>query len=138
MKNATPSQRPGPLEMLTHIGRSFRLTGALMRDPRVSIFRKILFVLPLIVLIGALLLPETLIAETVANIIPFFGPVLALPPDAALDWVTAGLVALGLFRVFPSRSWRNTISGSSIPSRWSIAHARNSVARSLPIPMRAV
>jgi hypothetical protein len=90
---------PNPFQLLFHVGKTTRLAGALLADPRVSIFRKILFVGSLIILILALLAPET-IGELVSSLLPLI-PFAELPADAALDWVAIAVAAYNLLRVFP-------------------------------------
>ncbi len=93
--------RPSFMQMVFHVGRTSRLAGALLRDRRISIFRKFFFLLAIAGLILALLLPET-IGVLVENILPFVGPVLGLPGDVALDWVAATVIGFNLLRIFPA------------------------------------
>jgi hypothetical protein len=98
---ATPTipARPNPFQLLFHIGKTVRLSGALLADGHISIFRKILFVGSLFVLVLALLAPET-VGAAVTSILPLLG-IAELPADAALDWVVVAVAAYNLLRVFP-------------------------------------
>lgn len=93
--------RPNPFQFIFNIGKTLRLAGALLGDPRVSIFRKFFFVGSLGALILLLLLPADITAEFVSNVLPVVGPALGLPADAAFDWVALAFVAFNLMRVFP-------------------------------------
>ncbi len=94
------AKQPNPLALIFHLGKTFRLTGALMKDGRVSIFRKIFFVGAILAMI-VLLFSGDLAVELFANVIPFIGPAIGLPADAAFDWLAIAVLALNLLRVFP-------------------------------------
>ncbi len=91
--------RPNPFQMLFHVGRTARLAGALMTDPRVTIFRKLLFVGSIVLLLVALIFPETIGGSLSVFLPPLLG--VEVPVDATLDWVAVGLAAFNLLRVFP-------------------------------------
>jgi hypothetical protein len=103
--DATPTvrdSRPGAGEMLFHPARSFRFVTSLLTDRRVSPARKLLFLAPILVLILALLAPETILGAIVGTLLPVAGEILSLPIDVSLDWITLAIVAFALLRVFPS------------------------------------
>jgi hypothetical protein len=93
--------RPNPFQLLFHVGKTARLAGALLADPRITIFRKLLFIGSLLVLALALIAPDTIGALVSEFIIPVVGPVIDIPADAALDWVAIAVAAYNLLRVFP-------------------------------------
>jgi hypothetical protein len=97
---------PSLPEMLAHPIRSLAFVGALLRDRRVHPARKLVFVVPLVVLVAALLAPESLLGAAAGVLLPLLGVVLSVPIDAALDWVVAGLIGYGLLRVFPAEILR--------------------------------
>jgi hypothetical protein len=99
-QTSTRTARPNPVQMLFHVGKTSRLAGALLRDRRISIFRKIFFIASLALLVLLLILGDAA-TELVSNILPFVGPVLDIPADATLDWVTLAIVSYNLLRVFP-------------------------------------
>ncbi len=100
-KTPPPSQaRPNPFAMFFHIGKTARLAGAILRDPRVSIFRKLFFLVSIAVLLLALAAPET-IGAVVSNVIPLVGPAIDIPADVTLDWVAVAVAAFNLMRIFP-------------------------------------
>ena len=100
--SASQPSRPKPWDLLFNIPKSFRLVMALLRDPRIAFTRKILFFGTIGFLIVALLLPETVLAGALEAVLPFVGPAISLPPDAALDWTAIALASFSLLRVFPS------------------------------------
>jgi hypothetical protein len=90
-------------ELLMHPFKTFYLITALLVDPRVSLVRKALFVIPIALLILAVLLPESLLAGLVGLILPLVGLALDAPINAALDWIGVALVSYALLRVFPAK-----------------------------------
>jgi hypothetical protein len=95
--------RPHPWEMVLHPITTLRFMNALRRDPRISHVRKLLYVGPILVLLVAFLLPESVVAAGVALLLPLVGPLVNLPVDAALDWFAIGLAAYALLGVLPRR-----------------------------------
>ncbi len=98
----TKTARPHVWEFVLHPLKALRFVGALARDPRVSVLRKILFVAVVGALVGALLVPDGVIAMLAATLLPIFGPVVALPADATVDWLFIGTVAYALLGLFPA------------------------------------
>jgi hypothetical protein len=92
---------PHPWEMMLHPFKTLRFVNALRRDRRISWLRKLLYVGPLLVLFGALLLPESILAALVAVALPVVGPVANLPADAVLDWAFLGVAAYALLGILP-------------------------------------
>lgn len=73
-----------------------------MRDSRVQILPKALFIGSVVFILAALFTPEAL-AELVA-VVPGLGDILALgflPVDGVIDWMALGLLALNLMKMFP-------------------------------------
>lgn len=102
MASPIPYQRPQMLELLTHPSKTVRFIATLYRDSHVSLVSKLLFVIPLLLLFAALLVPDTLFEGVVSAVLPVVGPIMGIPADAALDWVTIGVVGFGLLHVFPA------------------------------------
>ncbi len=94
--------RPHVWEFVLHPLKALRFMGALARDPRISALRKILFVAVVGALVGALLVPDGVIAALAATLLPLVGPVVALPADATVDWLFIGTVAYALLGLFPA------------------------------------
>lgn len=98
----TTANRMGAMSSIVHLPRTFKVAGNVMKDARVSIMPKIIFVGGIVALLAALLTPEAF-AEFVA-IIPGVGPLLAalgIPIDGAVDWIALGIAALNLMKLFP-------------------------------------
>ena len=95
------SARPHPWEMVEHPFKTLRFVNDLRRDGRISLVRKLLYVVPLLLLLLAVLLPEGIIAGLVAVALPVVGPAINLPADAVIDWVLLGIAAYGLLSIFP-------------------------------------
>jgi len=95
------SSRPHPWEMGVHPVTTLRFILALARDPRISWVRKLLYAGPIIVLLIAVLLPESIVAVGVAALLPLVGPLVDIPADAALDWFLLGLAAYALLGILP-------------------------------------
>jgi hypothetical protein len=89
--------------MALHPMTSLRFIGALRRDPRISWIRKALYIGPIIVLLIGLVLPESIVAVVIAALLPFVGPLVNLPADAALDWFAIGIAAYALLGILPKR-----------------------------------
>ncbi len=98
-----PRQRPTLGDVIFHLPLAVRLIGALLRDRRVGIVRKAVFVAVVGALALALLIPETLFGAVVGTLLPLIGLVLNLPPDAIFDWFVLGIASFEMLRVFPSR-----------------------------------
>ncbi|MGO8950772.1 MAG: hypothetical protein ACLQUY_24595 [Ktedonobacterales bacterium] len=95
------SARPHPWEMIAHPFKTIAFIKALAEDRRISMLRKILYVGPIILLLGALLLPESILAAVVAVALPVVGPVANLPADGVVDWAFIGLAAYALLGILP-------------------------------------
>jgi hypothetical protein len=89
--------------MALHPMKSLRFMSALRRDPRISWIRKALYIGPIIVLLIGLVLPESIVAVVIAALLPFVGPLVNLPADAALDWFAIGIAAYALLGILPKR-----------------------------------
>jgi hypothetical protein len=92
---------PGAGELLLHPGSALKFVFSLLRDPRVSILRKLIFVVPIVFLFLALLAPETVLGVIAGTVLPVAGEALSLPVDVSLDWVTLVILGFALLRIFP-------------------------------------
>jgi hypothetical protein len=95
------STSPHPWEMVLHPFKTLRFVNDLRTDSRISWLRKLLYVGPLVLLLGALLLPESILAAAVAIALPVVGPIANLPADAAIDWAFLGIAAYALLGILP-------------------------------------
>jgi hypothetical protein len=100
--HATPTNRLNAVQSITHLPRTFKVVGGVLKDARVNILPKIVFVGGIVALLLALLTPEAF-AEIV-NAVPFVGQALGaleIPVDGAVDWIALGLAAFNLMKLFP-------------------------------------
>jgi hypothetical protein len=95
------STRPHPWEMVVHPIKTLRFVNDLRRDPHIALVRKLLYLLPMLLLVLAVLLPEGIIAALIAVALPVVGPVINLPTDAVIDWAFLGIAAYALLGIFP-------------------------------------
>ncbi len=95
------SSRPHPWEMIIHPFKTLHFVNDLAKDRRISWIRKLLYVGPIVLLVGALLLPESILAVVVAAALPVVGPLADLPADAVVDWAFVGLAAYALLGILP-------------------------------------
>jgi hypothetical protein len=95
------SARPHPWEMVLHPFETLRFVNDLRQDRRISLVRKLLYLVPMLLLLLAVLLPEGIIAAVVAVALPLVGPAINLPTDAVLDWAFLGIAAYALLGIFP-------------------------------------
>jgi hypothetical protein len=87
--------------MVIHPFKTMRFVNALRKDHRISWLRKLLYVGPMLLLLGALLLPESVLAALVAAVLPVVGPLANIPADAAIDWAFIGVAAYALLGILP-------------------------------------
>ncbi len=95
------SSRPHVWELALHPIKGIRFIIALATDRRISWARKALYVLPLLVLLAALIAPESIIGVITAALLPIVGPIINIPADAVVDWALIGLSAYALLAVLP-------------------------------------
>jgi hypothetical protein len=93
--------RPSKISMFFHVIKTLNLVRSLLIDMRVSIVKKIIFVVPVIGLVLLLIFPDVVNEAFLSTILPIIGTVLGVPIDVGFDWIALGLVALNLLRIFP-------------------------------------
>lgn len=93
---------PKRLQMVLHVGKSFKLVGAVITDPRIALWRKVLFFGSIAALLIVLFFPDILGEFVMSNVLPLLGTVLGVPLDAGFDWVAFILVVSSLLRLFPA------------------------------------
>ena len=91
-----------PLGNGQHPVKTLRFVNDLRQDPHIALFRKLLYLLPMLLLVLAVLLPEGIIAALLAVALPLVGPAINLPTDAVIDWAFLGIAAYALLGIFPS------------------------------------
>jgi hypothetical protein len=98
----TTTNRLSAVHSIVHLPRVFKVAGNVLKDARVSMGSKLMFVTGIAALLLALLAPETFVDVIVA--IPGATAVLDLvgiPLEAAGDWIAIGLAAFNLMKMFP-------------------------------------
>ena len=93
--------RPKRLDIFFHIGKTFRLIGSLIADPRIPLWRKALFFGSIAGLLLILLFPDALGEFVLSTVLPLAGTVLGIPLDVGFDWVAFALAIVTLLRFFP-------------------------------------
>src|SRR5205085_8887277 len=94
--------RPKRRDIFLHAGKTFRLIGVLITDPRVPLWRKGLFLGSIAALLVILLFPDALNEFVLSTLLPLVGTVFGIPLDAGFDWVAFALAAVSLLRFFPA------------------------------------
>jgi hypothetical protein len=97
-KRAQPRRR----DIFFHAIKTSRLIGALTKDRRVSIARKVIFFVLVLLLLAVLLFPDAIDELGLSIVLPVLGTVLGLPIDAGFDWLAFALAVVSLFRLFPA------------------------------------
>lgn len=100
--SASDASKINAFQALAHLPRTLKVAGAVLTDSRVQFLPKALFIGSMAFVLAAVLTPEAL-AEFIA-VVPGLGDLLALgflPVDGAIDWMTLGLLALNLMKMFP-------------------------------------
>lgn len=101
-KGAKLLAHPGRLQMLLHIGKSFKFIGSLVSDRRIALWRKALFFGAIALLLVVLFFPD-LLGEFVMNmVLPLVGTIVGIPLDAGFDWAAFILAIPVLLRLFPA------------------------------------
>jgi len=79
-----------------------RLIGALFKDRRVSIVRKVAFFVVILALLALLAFPDTIDEIGLSFVLPLVGTILGIPLDAGFDWIAFALLSVSLLRIFPA------------------------------------
>ncbi len=97
-KGARPKRR----DIFFHAIKTSRLIGALGKDRRISIARKVLFFGSILALLLILLFPDALDEAFLSIVMPVVGTVLGIPLDVGFDWMAFALAVVSLLRIFPA------------------------------------
>jgi hypothetical protein len=92
---------PKRFDVFLHAIKTSKLIGALLKDRRVSLPRKIFFLGSIGGLLAILLFPDAFNEVFLSTILPLVGTVLGVPIDAGFDWVVFALLIVNLLRFFP-------------------------------------
>jgi hypothetical protein len=96
-----PVLKPKRLDIFLHLTKTARLLVTLIREPRIPVVRKVLFLSSVIALLLILLFPDVIDNVILGTILPFVGVLLGVPLDAGVDWVAFSLLVVSLLRIFP-------------------------------------
>jgi hypothetical protein len=108
LQQSTRSSVPQPLvqprrrDVFFHGVKTFRLLGALIREPRIPVMRKVLFLGSIAALLVVLIFPDILDTTILGTLLPLVGVVLGVPIDAGMDWIAFSMVIVSLLRFFPA------------------------------------
>ena len=94
------TRRPSLWHWLTHIRKTFRLIGTLLRDSRVAFIRKVFFILFVIVFGVILFIPDSIIIGALAVVVNIAAPFLGLSVGV-VDVALLATIMYGLLRFFP-------------------------------------
>ncbi len=93
---------PKRLNLLFHFLKTGRLLWALLKDGRITLIQKILFLGSIVMLLVLLFFPDVLGEFVTSTVLPVLGTVLGIPLDAGFDWMAFALVVVNLLHVFPA------------------------------------
>ena len=93
---------PKRLDIFFHGIKTAKLLGALFRDRRIAVVRKVFFVLAVAALLVLLLFPDLLGELGLSAVLPILGTLLGIPIDAGFDWAAFALLVVSLLRIFPA------------------------------------
>lgn len=102
LKQQEQQAKPKRFDIFLHGFKTLRLIGRLMKDRRVPLARKVLFVGSIGGLLVVLFFPDLFGEAFLSTVLPFIGTVLGIPIDAGFDWVAFALLLVNLLRFFPS------------------------------------
>ena len=94
--------QPRRRDIFLHIGKTFKLIGALMSDRRIALWRKLLFVGTIGGLLVILFFPDFFNETFLSVVMPVVGTIAGVPIDAGFDWIAFALVAVNLLKYFPA------------------------------------
>ncbi|HEX9069201.1 MAG TPA: hypothetical protein VF807_10565 [Ktedonobacterales bacterium] len=103
MANSTVSSNSlNPLSMIIHLGKTFKLIGAVYADPRVHWLPKVGFVGAIGLLMAALFFPE-LGADIVSGALTGgVADAIGIPAEGVIDWMAFSVASWKLLSLFPA------------------------------------
>jgi hypothetical protein len=97
---ATQSHKqPKKSDLIFHLFKTVKLVGAVLKDKRVAVLRKIVYLGAIGCLLAAVLFPETVGDLFSAIFPPLLG--IELPAEGAVDWLFFALATFSLLKLFP-------------------------------------
>ncbi len=94
--------RPKRRQIFLHFIKTGKLIGALYRDRRIAVWRKITFLVVIIIMLTILFFPDFFDEVFLSVVLPFIGTVLGVPLDAGFDWIAFALLSVNLLHIFPA------------------------------------
>jgi hypothetical protein len=104
LPHTLPEKRTQPRrrDVFFHFIKTGKLVGALSRDRRIAIWRKIIFFSAIIALLVVLLFPDFIDEAVLSVVLPIVGTFLGIPLDAGFDWMAFALFSVSLLHIFPA------------------------------------
>jgi hypothetical protein len=96
-----PAVKPKRFDIFLHGFKTTKLIGSLLKDRRVPVTRKILFLGSIAVLLVILIFPDAVSETFLSVILPVLGTVLGVPIDAGMDWIAFALLIVNFLHFFP-------------------------------------
>jgi hypothetical protein len=93
--------QPKRTDLFFHLFKSSKLMGALIKDRRVSVLRKVAYLGIVGFLLAALLFPE-LFGDVLTALTPLLPlDILGIPTEGVFDWAAFAVATFELLRLFP-------------------------------------
>ena len=96
-----PLVQPKRFDIFLHLPKTVRLIGALLRDRRIPLTRKLLFFSSIALLLVVLFFPDLFSEGILSVALPFVGTLLGIPIDVGFDWIALAMLLVNLLHVFP-------------------------------------
>lgn len=95
-------KHPRRRDLFFHGIKTIKLIGRLLRDRRVPLHRKALFLGAAFALLVILLFPDLLGEFIMSTVLPLIGTVMGVPIDAGFDWLVFALTVVNMLHFFPA------------------------------------
>lgn len=93
--------QPKKTEIFLHGFKTVKLMGALLKDRRVPVVHKGVFVGSVVGLLVLLFFPDIMGEAILSAVLPVIGTVLGVPLDAGVDWIAFALLVMNMLKFFP-------------------------------------
>jgi hypothetical protein len=98
---AQAHKQPKKTDLVFHSFKTVKLVGAVLRDKRVALVRKIAYLGLIAGLLVLVLFPEAL-GDLVTAVTPFFPLIgIEIPAEGTIDWLVFALATFSLLKIFP-------------------------------------
>ncbi len=92
--------QPKRTDLIFHLFKSSKLVGAVMKDRRVPVLRKVAYIGVVGLLLAALLFPE-LFGDVLVLFTFFPADILGIPTEGVFDWAAFAVATFELLKLFP-------------------------------------